>query len=165
MIGLASTLASKPGSEPMPRIAPSRGSIAIHAPALVWYSELEIACCERRVARLLQAEVERQLQPLALLGLGDRDPCAARRGCPNASTITRELPSIAAQVLVVVLLEPALADPRALLDPLVVVAGELLVGDLGDGPEQLRRELAVRVLAQVAFGDDDAGKYSGRSRM
>src|SRR5215212_1770728 len=62
----------------------------------------------------------------------------------------------AAQVLVVGLLETALADPRALGDVGVPVLLELLRADLEHAPEQLRGELLLRVPAQVALLDDHA---------
>ena len=59
------------------------------------------------------------------------------------------------------LLEPALADPRALGDARVLVLLELLRADLEHAPEDLRGELLLRIAAQVALLDDDALELVG----
>ena len=70
--------------------------MARHAPALVGYSELLDRLLERGVAGLLQVVVERELQPLALLG-SVTDDLALLVAAAERVDDTRVLPSLAAQ--------------------------------------------------------------------
>ena len=144
----------------MARISPLRGSMATKAPARVSYSEFWIACASARspvFCRSLSI-VSRSRWPclgsvtdsLALFVAGAERVDDEARGAVRA-----------AQVLVVLVLEAALPDPRALGDVLVLALLHLLGADLGDRAEQLGGELALGVLAQVALGDDDALEVLG----
>ena len=129
--------------------------MATNAPARVSYSEFWIACASARSPVFCRSHVDRQPQPLALLGLGHRQLALLVAGAERVHDEAR-VAVRAAQVLVVLVLEPALPDPRALGDVLVLALLHLLRADLGDRAEQLGGELALGVLAQVAVGDHDA---------
>ena len=112
---------------------------------------------QRVVRRPLQAEVEREAQLLALDG-------APLRGLARVVAVAERVDDHArvavdpAQVAVVGLLDPVLADPRAGRDAAVLAPLELVRGDLAQRAEELRAELAVGVVAQVALLDHDAGE-------
>ena len=86
--------------------------------------------CSAVVARLLQVVVERQLQPLALLRLAAPTTVRWSSRLPERVDDDPRVAVGAAQVLVVALLEPALADPRALGDARVLLLLELARADL-----------------------------------
>src|SRR5213078_848762 len=64
----------------------------------------------------------------------------------------------AAQIAVVAVLDPVLADDGALMDALELEHLQLAGADGPDGPEHVGADVAVRVLAQVDAGDRDPGK-------
>ena len=112
---------------------------------------------ERVVGGALEVEVERQAQPLALLGLAARDLAAVVAVAERVDDDAREA-VLAAQVAVVGLLDPVLADARAGRDPAVLLLLELLGRDLAQRPEQLGRQVLVGIGAQEQLLDVDAGE-------
>ena len=112
---------------------------------------------ERVVGGALEVEVERQPQPLALARLAACHPPAVVAVAERVDHDAR-VAVLAAQVLVVALLDPVGPDPRARLDAAVARQLQLLRRDLARGAEQLGGELLVRVVAQVLLLDGDAGE-------
>ena len=122
MTGLEKMFGSNDGTEPSARTSPLRGSMATKAPGSPPPTDLS-ACC----AALLEVEVERQLELLALhrLARAQRRPLlAAERVDLHAGRAV-----LATQVTVVGPLDPALTDERALVH--AAEAGELeLLGQI-----------------------------------
>ena len=87
------------------------------------------AAPDRVVGRALELEVEREPQPLALPGLAARHLAAVVAAAERVDDHARVAVG-AAQVVVVALLDPVGADPRAGLDPAVALHLELLGRDL-----------------------------------
>ena len=116
-----------------------------------------IACLSALLAARSRPEVERQPQPLALLGLVARD---LARVVAVAERVDDDLrvAVLAAQVAVVGLLDAARADARAGRDAAVLLLLQLLRRDLAQRAEQLGAELLVRVGAQEQLLDVDAGE-------
>ena len=112
---------------------------------------------ERVVGGALEAEVERQAQPLALLRLAARDLAAVVAVAERVDDDAREA-VLAAQVAVVGLLDAVLADARAGRDAAVLLLLQLVRRDLAQRAEQLGGELLVRVGAQEQLLDVDAGE-------
>ena len=105
--------------------------------------------------RLLQVEVDRELQPVAvdwleLAELGDLAPAAVDRDHAR--------PVAAAQQAVVAALHTRLPDHRARLELRELGTLQLVLLDLPDVAEEVRRKPAFGVLARRQLLDDDLGQ-------
>ena len=101
-------------------------------------------CCERELGRGLPARVDRQRDIVA-----DRpgiDVQWRADGLPGRVDFDLLASRLAAQVLLERALGTVLADRLALLVTVVAARRELFVGDLADVAEDVRGELALRVV-------------------
>src|SRR5207302_11239904 len=110
---------------------------------------------DRLLALLLQAEVDRELEVLALGGLAQRELAG---GAPERVDLHARGAVVAAQVPVVGPLDAVLAHGGALPDALEPQQLELPGTDLPDRAEHVGADVPVRVLAQVNARDGDAGE-------
>ena len=126
----------------------------MNAPARAGSLDVANACARARspAACRSTSSVSRSREPCSG-GVTASRRCSSRAPC--ASTVSR-IELLAAQELVVGVLQPALADPRARLHARVALESELRFRDLRDRAEQVRRERAARVFAQIALGHHDA---------
>ena len=110
---------------------------------------------DRLLALALEAEVDRELEVLPLEGLAKGQ--LARRA-PERVDLHAAGAVDAAQIAVVAVLDPVLADDGALMDALELEHLQLAGADGPDGSEHVGADVAVRVLAEVDAGDRDPGK-------
>ncbi len=118
----------------------------------------QAALGERRFARFLHRLVDRQLQAVPRLRRG-RGQLAARGRLAHRVHLVARRPRRPAQVLVVAVLEPFLADDFAWFGALVGPSFELFFADLAGVAEDLGGLVFLRVVADEDFFHRHAGEF------
>ena len=128
---------------------------AVRVPFLVLVGKVD-PVLERPLRRPLEADVEREADVVPRLGRPPLDHVA--HDAPERVDAELRRARLAAQVGVERRLDARLADLLACPVALLLQPGELVLRDLADVAEHLRRERAVLVVAQVGADDRDAAE-------